>query len=789
MAENIDINVNANTQQAQRNLDTLKSKVQGLSDQFTKLTSVLAAFGALNLAAKAIQYADAISDLSDATGIAIQNVIGFTKAVQMAGGDTERAQQGLVKFVQTIGEAAGGSAGAQNAFASIGVSLQDLATLSEQDLLRRTIDGLGQITDKAERAKLQTELFGKALRGVSLDKLAESYGAAVDKSAKYADSVRKLAEVQDALDATIGTFKLELISVLTPLSDLARALNENQKAVAKFFEVLFEAGKWAALAASFLLVVRGALALVAAFRAGYAVITQLGTGIMGLYRALNTPLTRSNLIKNLEQLDSFKGKASAMVTAIGVPLEFIKKHLFGIVTAAGAAYGALKAFFGLGKADTSVDDAELAKLQRQQELAKQTAEKLREVEDAQKKLKQELANVTRGYELQNQQIITNINREAEYIKIGEEAAEVLKAQREIQDRAANTIKELQDRKAALKNDEKGLIPIIDEQIKKIQQQSIADQQRVKTAVEGLQTQRILEEDRRRQIEITTKAIEDQMTRYSAMGDMIRSARDKLAEARFEGEQQGRSPLERQFAQIQENARKAAMEAQRAFAEMFSGLEMTPELTAELAAGLERIAGEYKKIAEEQSKNLEASRTWAAGWKEAFDQYMDNASNAARKAGEVFSSITRNMESAIDRFVETGKFSFKDFARSVIQDMLKIELKAAASKILSGIFGGGGGSFLGSLFGFANGGNPPVNKPSIVGERGPELFIPKTPGTIVPNEMLGGAKQVTAPVTNNYYTYNIDAIDSRSVAQFFAENRRTMLGTIQLAQKELPYANK
>jgi phage-related minor tail protein len=151
-----------------------------------------------------------------------------------------------------------------------------------------------------------------------------------------------------------------------------------------------------------------------------------------------------------------------------------------------------------------------------------------------------------------------------------------------------------------------------------------------------------------------------------------------------------------------------------------------------------------------------------------------------------------MESAIDRFVETGKFSFGDFARSIIQDMLKIELKAAASKILSSIFGAGGlGGFLGSIFGFANGGQPPVGKPSIVGERGPELFVPKTAGTVVPNEMLGavGAGAVNAPVTNNYYTYNIDAIDSRSVAQFFAENRRTMLGTIQLAQKELPYMNR
>lgn len=44
---------------------------------------------------------------------------------------------------------------------------------------------------------------------------------------------------------------------------------------------------------------------------------------------------------------------------------------------------------------------------------------------------------------------------------------------------------------------------------------------------------------------------------------------------------------------------------------------------------------------------------------------------------------------------------------------------------------------GSTFnaGYADGGTPGVNKPAIVGERGPEVFIPSTAGYIVPNHML------------------------------------------------------
>jgi len=170
--------------------------------------------------------------------------------------------------------------------------------------------------------------------------------------------------------------------------------------------------------------------------------------------------------------------------------------------------------------------------------------------------------------------------------------------------------------------------------------------------------------------------------------------------------------------------------------------------------------------------------------------MDDATNSAKRGEEVFNSMTSRMNSAIDNFVETGKFSFADFSRSIIQDLIKIELKAQATQLLGAITGGGGiiGG-IASLLGFAEGGEPPTDKPSIVGENGPEIFIPRTAGTIIPNN--GTASQMSASAAgttvNNYITNNISAIDSKSVAQMFAENRRTLLGTMQLAQKENSYA--
>ena len=62
----------------------------------------------------------------------------------------------------------------------------------------------------------------------------------------------------------------------------------------------------------------------------------------------------------------------------------------------------------------------------------------------------------------------------------------------------------------------------------------------------------------------------------------------------------------------------------------------------------------------------------------------------------------------------------------------------------------GGSAFGNTFknliggAFANGGSPPVGKVSLVGEQGPELFVPSQSGTIIPNGGFGGGSTTFIP---------------------------------------------
>jgi lambda family phage tail tape measure protein len=205
--------------------------------------------------------------------------------------------------------------------------------------------------------------------------------------------------------------------------------------------------------------------------------------------------------------------------------------------------------------------------------------------------------------------------------------------------------------------------------------------------------------------------------------------------------------------------------------------------------IEEITKKYDPLIAKQTELNATSRSFSTGWQSAFTTYMDDATNAAKMAGDIFNTMTNSMNSAIDNFVTTGKFSFKDFATSIIMDIEKMMLKMAAMQVFSSIFGATGtGGIVASLFGLAEGGPANANQPYIVGEKGPELFVPNSSGTIIPNGATGSASNGASAASNTYITNNISALDSQSVAQLFATHRKMLLGTIQMAQKEMPYAN-
>ncbi len=100
--------------------------------------------------------------------------------------------------------------------------------------------------------------------------------------------------------------------------------------------------------------------------------------------------------------------------------------------------------------------------------------------------------------------------------------------------------------------------------------------------------------------------------------------------------------------------------------------------------------------------------------------------------QIGQSIASGVVDTLSAAVDQTK-SLADAAANTLRNVASILLQLGVNTALKGT----GSSLFSGLTGFADGGRPPVGKPSIVGERGPELFVPNTSGTIVPNNKLGG----------------------------------------------------
>jgi len=140
---------------------------------------------------------------------------------------------------------------------------------------------------------------------------------------------------------------------------------------------------------------------------------------------------------------------------------------------------------------------------------------------------------------------------------------------------------------------------------------------------------------------------------------------------------------------------------------------------------------------------------------------------AKKLNDAFKQIGQDIGTGItDALADAveGTRTLGEAARSILNDIASSLLRLGINAALTGLFGG---TKIGGFLGFANGGRPPVGKPSIVGERGPEIFVPRSAGTIIPNNKIGGSGG-----TVNNINVNVDASAMQSDAN---ENRGKELG--------------
>ena len=621
----------------QKGIADANRKLDQISAQMPKFAAV-AGVAFAGATYKALQYADAVADTAVANDLAIESVLALSSALQQNGGKADMAGRLLSSFTAKVDEAADGSLQAQQAFAKVGVTLDDIAKLDSQDLLDKTISALAEIQDPIKRNALAMDMFGKAAKGVDWKGMANGSKESRKEFEQYAQSVARAAELTDKLEASTNKFTLAFTDAALPaLNELFDSLSKNAGVMNLFMGGIKVATETIAILIKYTSTV--VVALIEDFKFLGRVVSNVFGG-------------------NFKEIEKdYKQHAENMKKMIADDEEFARKILSGDIYK-----------------------------QKEMTGTKFTGREVKEAKDPEAEKAKKLAE-----SLEKARQITN-----EFDK---------------------------------------------------QQESNLKQAKLRAELNGLSTKE-----------------------------------KEIAEAVLRVREQTSS----QLSQIDLKIIDATIQGQNEMVEVLQKVRQEVELSGE----------EFAILTEEQSRNIQQTQnTFEFGWNKAFRQFAEDGQNYAQIAENMFSSVTNSMSSAIDKFVQTGQLSFKDFTRSVIQDLIAIQLKAQAMRMFSGLgslFNASGGptqlggemAYIGPAF--ADGGSPPVGVPSLVGERGPELFIPKQAGTVIPNHQLSSV--LGGGTTVNYnapYISNMSAIDTQSGVQFLMKNKDSIWSANQSASRSLP----
>jgi uncharacterized membrane protein YgcG len=691
------------TNQAVQNLNSLQNNIKKTSDAFGGLKNAIAGIAVGAIIRSLLTFADGIQDLSDATGIATANLVGFQKAVSAFGGNAEIADKAVLRLVTNIGGAADGSSELQYAFGRVGVSLQDLATLSEADILKKTIDGLGKITNQSEQALLKQQLLGKEFRNVATSGLGDAYEKASADSIKYQDAIKNAADVQDKLNKAISDVKMTMLGminetgILKYIQDLS-VDSEKLKTVIQLVGIAFATYFGAALAVNIIKIVETIASLtkavvaldVATMAAGGKWKTFLDILLkVGKAGAAIGLLTFSGDLNSGEdeQIAKIKKLEMALGSLTNTQKEAYqklstedKRRVNDQIEAGKTADEAMKLIAGTGKqADTASGGV------------KKLGEAVRNIIDPFKGMKEALKGSADDFARLNKNTIDNIILNTSLVGVARQEAEIRKANADITQKEEEAIRKLTDTKAKLTKEQQaaGLGGIIDGQIKLIQQQAEADRKSAEEAIKNSEARinaRKLEE----------YAIKEQI---NLENEMIK-IQDEMAKSTL-------SEIEKKEYEIVAAAKaraKAEIEAEEA--RRGSKLSVT-----EAKAYYDAAIKGTKDLVAQQRAAYDDSRKFSTGWKQALNEYVDNATNAANRARSIFQKATQGMEDLIVNFAKTGKFEWKNFVAMMLEELLRAQIQQIFAQLMTGMkdsmgSGGGGGggimSAIGGLFGMGGG---------------------------------------------------------------------------------------
>ena len=192
------------------------------------------------------------------------------------------------------------------------------------------------------------------------------------------------------------------------------------------------------------------------------------------------------------------------------------------------------------------------------------------------------------------------------------------------------------------------------------------------------------------------------------------------------------------------------------------IEASPELSEELNEALKRQLNLIDQIGTAQKAANDPVN-------QLMKQYKDNIQDTRGQIASLAQTVTNELGTALSSSIsglidgtttvqEAFSRMFENIGKAFIEMATQMLAQKLILTVLQAFSGGGGtpilgnkiGNFGGGNFGgfFADGGRPPLGRPSIIGESGPELFVPDSAGTVISNKDAFGAARGAMRGSNN-----------------------------------------
>lgn len=797
----LDFRVNADTSRAQANLRNLETSLAGVTNAFRALAGIVTAGAIVNFADSVTNLKNRLLLLSDsqaqanaqfnalvaiateartdlsATGDLYFRIARATKELGISQAEAAQITESLAKAMTSSGLSAAESSGP---LLQLGQALQ--SGVFQGDELRSILEGLPPV------ARALAEQLG-----VPIGALRKMGSEGEITSQQFILAMRK---ARDAIEQDFAKTIPTIGQAFTGLKNQISLAFSN-------FETQTQAGQNLALAIEYIGFqifklsnavdkIIGPLKLFLQIIGTLAAFTLVGKVLGGL-GAIFTTLFRTvgsfgAAFKNFTERVK---DAKAIFQAVGGGvLGFTETLLFALgpvgkfVKGIGSLAAAAAAFFGIDKAfdwfkslgdSTSESRKELEDYRKQLAALRggldETAGTPAPVFLDPKKMLQtrlELEQITINYQRQNLELQKRLQFENEQIGLTERQKTVRQALFDLENNYLNEISRLTDmyrEKSQSKNKEdQASLPIIQEQIQRVTQSYQAQIGVIKDLTVANFDKA---EAERRSIAISEFSIKSQIDGQQR----LRQIQDDIAKT-------GMSEIQKKYydiARASEDSARSAIQSENARRRSLKLAEMS---TQEEEAYYQRSKTVNEELIRATDELYQRSRQFNTGWKSAFQEYVDDATNAAKVAQDVFRKATQGMEDLIVNFAKTGKFEFKNFVASLAEELLRSQVRQLLANLFTINTGtmSNGGSILGGILGFANGGTIPTNKPVLVGERGPELLTGAAGRTVIPNDQLGGTTVVN---------YNISAVDAMSFKQMIARDPGFIHAVAQQGAKAVP----